>query len=83
MQRSLVLGNNDYLLLPDTYLLQVRYTLTKGDYTASFVNSGEVALNAGKVSNIVVTLSADPAVAINFSVSVEDWNASAISLTLE
>lgn len=80
--KALVEGNNDYLLLPDTYVLQVSYTLTKGDYSATFTGSGNVTLNAGKVSNISVTLTADPAVPVNFSISVVNWEASTVGLTL-
>ena len=76
-------GSNDYLLLPRTYALEVRYRLTKGDYTATFTSVGDVTLDAGKVSNISVTLSADPAIPVNFSVSVLDWNASTVGLTLD
>lgn len=76
-------GSNDYLLLPETYGMEVRYRLTKGDYTATFTGTGDVTLDAGKVSNISVTLSADPAIPVNFSISVVDWNASTVGLTLD
>lgn len=75
-------GENDYLLLPGTYVMEVVYTLTKGDYTGTFTSSGEVNLVAGKISNVRVNLSADPAVAVNFTVSVEEWDSRTIGLTL-
>ena len=80
---ALAEGTNDYLLLPGSYSLQVNYTLVKGDYSGTFTSSGTVALNPGKTSNIKVTLSADPAVPVNFSVSVEAWEAKSVRLTLD
>ncbi len=58
------------------------YTLTKGDYTGTFTNSGEIALVAGKTSNIKVNLAADPAVPLNFTVSVEAWEVRNVRMTL-
>lgn len=78
----LTVGDNDYLLLPGSYTIQVTYTLTKGDYTGTFTNSGEVALVAGKTSNIKVNLAADPAVPLNFTVSVEAWEVRNVRMTL-
>ena len=79
---ALAEGGNDYLIVPGTYTMEVRYTLSKGDYSGTFTSSGEVVLAPGKVSNVRVNLSADPAVAVNFAVAVEDWESKTIGLTL-
>lgn len=75
-------GENDYLIVPGTYAMEVRYTLSKGDYSGTFTSSGDVVLAAGKISNVRVTLSADPAVAVNFAVTVMDWESKTVGLTL-
>ena len=75
-------GENDYLIVPGTYAMEVRYTLSKGDYSGTFTSSGDVVFAGGKISNVRINLSADPAVAVNFAVSVVDWESKTVGLTL-
>ena len=75
-------GENDYLIVPGTYTMEVRYTLSKGDYSGTFTSSGDVVFAGGKISNVRINLSADPAVAVNFAISVVDWESKTVGLTL-
>ena len=75
-------GENDYLIVPGTYTMEVRYTLSKGDYSGTFTSSGDVVFAGGKISNVRINLSADPAIAVNFAISVVDWESKTVGLTL-
>ena len=75
-------GANDYYIVPGTYTLSIDYTFTKGDYTASFSKTADVTLTGGKNNSIAITLTADPAVPVNFTVRVFDWEAQSIPLSI-
>ena len=76
------LGANDSYIVPGTYSTSVTFTLTKGDYTGTFTRTGSVTLVKGKVNNIAISLNSDPAVPVNFTVTVEDWDSTPVSLSL-
>ncbi|MBR5924771.1 MAG: fimbrillin family protein [Bacteroidales bacterium] len=75
-------GNNDLYVLPGKYLIRASFTLVKGDYSGTFSGSGNVDIQVEKINNLSINIIKDPAVAINFSVSVAAWEPKTISLTL-
>ncbi len=79
---TLIEGTNDYYIVPGTYTINIDYTFTKGDYTASFSKTADVTLTGGKNNNIAITLTADPAVPVNFTVRVYDWEIQNIPLSV-
>lgn len=76
------IGANDIYVIPGTYPISVRATFGKGDYSSTFTLNSEVELQEGKITNINITLSNDPAVPIDFSVNVLDWDATDVTVTM-
>ena len=75
-------GENDLYVVPGSYSTSVTFTLTKGDYTGTFTRQGGVTLTRGKVNNIAISLTGDPAVPVDFTVSLDDWESLPVSLSL-
>lgn len=80
--RSLIVGANDIFIVPGTYTIEVKYTLTKGDYVKSFTKRGTVTLQQGKINNITCTAVGGNAQEIDFSVSVQSWGTTTLTPTL-
>lgn len=76
--KTLTIGANDIYVVPGTYSLSVTYTLTNGDYSATFTKSGNVTLQQGKVNNISAT-APNTSTAITFTVSVTAWGTASVS----
>jgi len=79
---NLTVGTNDKYIVPGSYVMYVTYTISKGDYSASFTKSGSVYVSQGKINSISVRIADEPAVGISFSVNVSPWEAKAVSLIL-
>ena len=75
-------GANDLYVLPGKYQLRASFKLVKGDYEGTFSGSGNIDIQVEKISNLSINIIKDPAVAINFSVSVVAWDPKTVSLTL-
>lgn len=80
---TMTTGENDFLLLPGDYTLTVTFTMTKGDYTATFTKSAALSLEAGKITNITANIVDDPAVRIKFTYTTTPWTSKSVTLTVE
>ena len=67
-------SGSDFYLVPGYYVIKCSYTLTKGDWSASFTKSAGVTLVAGKINNITGTASGGAATEIVISVSLTPWS---------
>ena len=67
-----ITSSSDMYLIPGTYTIKVSYTLSKGDWSASYTKTGDVTIVKGKVNNISASFSGS-ATAIVLSVSLTDW----------
>lgn len=76
--KTLTVGSNDLYVVPGTYTLSVTYTITNGDYSATFTKSGSVTLQQGKVNSISAT-APNTSTGITFTVSVTAWGSAAVS----
>lgn len=76
--KTLTVGSNDLYVVPGTYSLSVTYTVSNGDYSATFTKSGNVTLQQGKVNNISAT-APNTSTAITFTVSVTAWGTASVS----
>lgn len=76
--KTLTVGSNDLYVVPGTYSLSVTYTVTNGDYSATFTKSGNVTLQQGKINNISAT-APNTSTAITFTVSVTAWGTANVS----
>lgn len=66
-------SGSDYFLVPGSYTIKCSYTLTKGDWSASFTRSASVNLVGGAVNNITGTASGGAATEIVITVSLASW----------
>ena len=82
LAETAVSSGSDLFLLPGQYTVKVTYTLTKGDYVATFTKSGTVTLVAGKVNNISCTAIGASASEIVISCSLTAWGTQSVSMTL-
>lgn len=82
LAETAVSSGSDLFLLPGQYTIKVTYTLTKGDYVATFTKSGAVTLVAGKINNISCTAVGGSATEIVISCSLTAWGTQSVSLTL-
>lgn len=74
-------SGSDLYLVPGTYTIKCSYTLTKGDWSASFTKSASVTLVAGKINNITGTASGGAATEIVISVSLTAWSSETHNLS--
>ena len=75
-------GENSALVVSGTSQVSVTFTITKGDYTGTFTKTGNVVFPVGKICDLAVTISSDPAVIVAFAVSVSEWSSKQCSLNL-
>lgn len=71
-------ADNGLYLVPGTYTLTARYTLTRGAYSETLTKEKAVSIVGGKRNNINASLPAGSAADIEFSVNVVDWTDSDI-----
>lgn len=76
-----ITGSSDIYVVPGVYTITCSFTLTKGDFTKSYTETGNVTLAAGKINNITATTMTDEAVQVSFSVSVSAWSDRQTDLT--
>lgn len=76
--KAVSVGSNDIYVVPGTYTLSVTYTITNGDYSATFTKTGSVTLQKGKINNISAT-APNSSTAITFTVSVTAWSTASVS----
>lgn len=80
-------SGSDMYVIPGEYTFTVSYTLTKGDWSKSFTNSGRVTLTGGKINNISTTVP-DPTGSIGgpeqivLTVTVTAWTSQNVGLTV-
>lgn len=63
----------DLYVVPGTYTLTCKYTLTKGAYTESFTKSAEITLAKGMKTSITSTLPSGNAAGIEFAIVITAW----------
>jgi len=81
---ALSIGQNDFLLVPgNAYSLSVTFTMTKGDYVATFTKTATFSLEPGKITNITANVVDDPAVLVQFTYSTRPWTSKDLTLTVE
>ena len=76
-----ITGTSDLWLIPGTYTVKVSFTLTKGDFSKAYTQTGNVSLSKGYVNNISATTSTNEAVGISFTTSVTAWTTDSASFT--
>ena len=78
-----VASGSDMYLIPGTYTIQITFTLAKGDWTNTFVQTGDVSLVGGKKNNITCQTSIidvpDP---INITLTLADWDDNNITIPM-
>lgn len=76
---------NDIYLIPGTYVLSAKYTLTKGDYSREFTCTKEVGLVSGKVNSIKAAIpepgSGQEAKDIVFTIELTKWETNEMSIS--
>lgn len=80
--QTAITSSSDMYLIPGTYTIYVTYTLTKGDYVATFTKHGNVTLEQGKVNSITGTAIGGTANEIVLTCSVTAWGSANQTLTL-
>ena len=75
-------ASSDMYLIPGTYTIKCTFTLTRGDFSKTYTQSGNVTLVQGKVNNITVTTASAEANQIVINLSLTAWANNAISLTV-
>ena len=75
-------ADNGLYLVPGSYTLTAKYTLTRDGYEESFTKTATVNIVAGKVNNISATLPNSNAKQITFTVSVAEWGTNNITANL-
>lgn len=77
--------SNDIYLLPGSYTLTAKYTLTKGDYRREFTKTKDVSLEKGKINIITASIpkpgSGDGAQDIIFTITVAQWTDKATTVS--
>ena len=74
-------ASSDLWLIPGIYTVTVSFTLTKGAFSKSYTEAGDVTLSIGKQNNITATTTTDEAGAVTFGVSLSAWSDKATNLT--
>ena len=82
LSSTAITSSSDMYLTPGVYTITVTYTLTLGDYSATFTKSGDVTLIAGSVNSITCTAIGGAASAITISVTLTDWGSNSLTLSL-
>lgn len=76
---------NDIYLIPGTYVLNVKYTLIKGDYSREFTNTKEIVLVSGKINSIKAAIpepgSDQEAKDIVFTIELTKWEPNEMSIS--
>ena len=75
-------GSNDLYFIPGQYDVSVTFTLTKGDFTGTYTSVTNVDFQPEKINNLEINIVKDPAVLVSFSVTVIDWEAKSVPVTL-
>ena len=77
-----ITSSSDKYLIPGTYTLSVSGTRTKGDYSASVSGTADITITAGKIHNINVTFTGDPAAQIVVTTSLTAWSETTLTPTI-
>ncbi len=77
-----ITSSSDMYLIPGTYTVKASFVLTKGNFSKSYSQTGNVTLAGGKVNNIVATTTVDEAVQVVFTTSVTAWTSKTLSFDL-
>lgn len=80
--QAVQVGNNDLYFIPGQYDVSVTFTMVKGDFSGTYTSVGSVTFPAEKLCNLTLNITKDPAVPVSFSVTVLDWEARSIPVTL-
>lgn len=75
-------SSSDMYLIPGTYTVKISFVLTKGNFSKSYTQTGNVTLAGGKVNNIVATTNSDEAMQVVFTTSVTAWTSKTLSFDL-
>lgn len=72
-------GSSDLYLLPGVYTVTSSFTLTRGNFSKSYSQSGDITIYAGKVNNITCTTNSAEAIQVVFTTSVTAWTSASSS----
>lgn len=75
-------SSSDLYLVPGSYTISASATRTKGDYVGTVSGSTSVTLTAGKIHDIAIVFTGDPAQPINISVSLASWSTTTVTGTI-
>lgn len=76
-------SSSDYYLVPGVYAIYCTFTLTKGDFSKQYSQSGTVTLYAGYRNNISATTYINEATEIQFTTSVASWTSSNVEFEMD
>ena len=75
-------SSSDLYLIPGSYTITASATIQKGDYSGTTSGSTTISLTEGKIHDINVKFSADPAQPINVSVTLSNWTTTSVTATI-
>ena len=75
-------SNSDLYLVPGSYTITASATRAKGDYSGTVSGSTSISLTAGKIHDIAISFTGDPAQPIDISVSLAAWSTTTVSGTI-
>lgn len=81
--KTIQVGNNDLYIVPGQYDVSVNFTLSKGDFINTYTSAASVDFPAGKICNLAVDITKDPAVRVDFQVTISPWEEASIPVTLQ
>lgn len=81
--QAIQVGNNDLYIVPGEYDVSVNFSLSKGDFSGTYTSAASVAFPAGKICNLAIDITKDPAVRVDFQVTITPWEAMSIPVTLK
>ena len=82
LSSTTITSASDRYLIPGTYTITASATISRGDYSGTVSGSTNITLTKGKINDIAVKFSADPAQPINVSVSLAAWSNQTVNATI-
>ena len=72
-------SSSDMYLIPGTYSIKVQFTLTRGNFSKEYTQTGSITVAAGNKYNITASTSSAEAVQVVFTTSVTAWTSASTS----
>ena len=75
--------SSNYYLIPGSYTVKITFTLTKGEFSKTYTQTGVVTLAANKINNITATTTTNEAAFVTFTTSIATWTSSNGSMNFQ